>query len=73
MGSFDFLMKISTTYDLSVDWLLYGKGQAHLIPPDHYLNQLQDFHIELIEMLIEYPEEKQREILRNIISLLQTK
>ncbi len=38
--SFDFLIKVSQAFNVSLDWLVYGRGQMHVISEDDPLNKL---------------------------------
>lgn len=61
--SFDVLAKLSTTFNISIDWLLYGRGQMYLIDEDNIINKLSITHLQLIESLLELPENKEKSII----------
>jgi len=68
--SYDFLYKVAIKYNISINWLLFGNGTRYLLPDSHYLTQMQDEHIQLIEKLFTYTEDRQKVIIQNFISLL---
>jgi len=68
--SYDFLYKIAAKFNISINWLLFGNGLRYLLPDNHYLTKLQNHHIQLIEKLLQYPNERQEVIINNVISLL---
>lgn len=69
--SFDFLMKIAGQFDISIDWLLFGRGQMEILPENHCLNHLDSEQIEFLKRLNEVPKEKQSRILKIVNDLLE--
>jgi len=61
--SFDVIAKLSGKYNLSIDWLLYGRGQMFLIDENNIINKLTPEHIKLIENLIGLPENKETSVI----------
>lgn len=61
--SFDVIAKLSGKYNLSIDWLLYGRGQMFLIDESNIINKLTPEHIQLIENLLELPENKEKSVI----------
>ncbi|MES0489499.1 MAG: helix-turn-helix domain-containing protein [Leptospirales bacterium] len=47
--SSEFLMKVTLTFNVSVDWLLLGRGTMYLLEEDHFLNQLDSDQRGLLE------------------------
>ena len=68
--SYDFLYKVATKYNISINWLLFGNGTRYLLPDNHFLTQMQDEHVQLIEKLFTYPEDRQKVLIENLLSLL---
>ncbi|MCP4129455.1 MAG: helix-turn-helix transcriptional regulator [bacterium] len=62
--SFDFLMKVYDAFDISADWLLFGKGYMFTIPEDHFLNNLDPEKMELLKALNALSEEKQQHLVK---------
>ncbi|MCP4131372.1 MAG: helix-turn-helix transcriptional regulator [bacterium] len=56
--SYDFLSKIAETYEISIDWLLTGRGTMHLYSHDHYLTNLTQPQQQLLEKLQTQPVNK---------------
>ena len=46
-----FLMQLFKTFDISIDWLLSGRGQKLILPEDHILNRLDDKTIQILELM----------------------
>ena len=70
--SFAFLVKIARTFNISVDWLLFGSGQMELLPDDHYLNNLNARQLDFLKKFNTLPETKQNHLLNvfdNIIDI----
>lgn len=67
--SFDFLMKLATTFDISIDWLFFGVGMMKIVPNDHYLNHMNAKTLDCLSKLHGFSPEKQTELLHvfNII------
>lgn len=71
--SFDFLMKVAKTFNISLDWLIFGKGQMLILEDDHFLNRLTEQQIELIELLFfETPKKLQISIFNLVSDFLDT-
>ena len=68
--SFEFLLKLSSTYNLSINWLLYENGQMHLLPGEHYLNKLDTDLSQLIEIIIQQPKDRQTKIIKLCLDVL---
>lgn len=68
--SYDFLVKLARTYGLSIDWLLFGKGQMKMLPDDHYLNHLNDTQLQLLDKINGLPTEKQARLLQLVNDIL---
>ena len=68
--SFEFLLKISSTYNLSINWLLFENGQMLLLPGDHYLNYLDNDLNGLIESIIKQPKSRQKKIVKLCLDVL---
>jgi len=70
--SFDIIYKISETYDISTEWLIFGRGQMEILPKDYYLNLLSEKYIKFTKKYHSLSSKKQDHLLKifeNIIEL----
>lgn len=67
--SFDFLIKLSTTFDISIDWLFFGIGMMKIVPKDHYLNHMNSQSLAFLTKLQTFSPEKQSELL-NVFNII---
>ena len=70
--SFNTIIHILQTYNISIDWLLTGKGQMFLIDEEHTVNKLQDYHYQFLEKLVSMPEEKQKRLINAFNEILKS-
>lgn len=49
-ASFDLLYKISKEFNISLDWLVHGRGVPEMLSKDYVLNDLDDEFIEFIKI-----------------------
>lgn len=71
--SFDFLLKLAKTYDLSIDWLIFGVGQMKMLPKDHILNRLNPRQIQLLQKILSQPPESQDKLLNILTDIMDYK
>lgn len=64
--SYDVLELIGTVYNISLDWLLFGRGLMFLLPEDHVLNNLSDEWCQIIEAVESTPESDKDELLQSM-------
>ncbi len=63
----DNLVKITTVFRVSIDWLLTGEGSMEREPGGGYLyNNVSDVTKLIVQVLQEMPEEAQRDILKHV-------
>jgi len=71
--SFEVINKLLNSFNISIDWLLTGRGQMLLIEENNILNKLQKQHIEMFTELNKLPNEKQivaTKLLQQILELM---
>lgn len=61
--SSEFIIKLFNAFDISIDWLLSGKGKMLLPEGEHVFNKLGDEHIELLEKLTKLNGKKQEKLI----------
>lgn len=69
--SYEFLMKIVSKFNLSLDWLISGKGQMFIIDDENILNKLEEKHINHIKKLLNLNEKTQDRLLEAFNTILQ--
>jgi len=70
--SFNAIYNILTKFNVSIDWLLTGKGQMFLIDNDNVVNKLKDYHLTFLDQLVLLPEEKQKRLVSAFSEILKT-
>ncbi|MCP4138492.1 MAG: helix-turn-helix transcriptional regulator [bacterium] len=70
--SFDFLVKISGRFSVSLDWLISGRGQMFMIGEDHFLNSLKPEHVDFLKSFYALPVEKQEQLLNIFNEIIDT-
>ena len=70
--SFNAIYNILTKFNVSIDWLLTGKGQMFLIDEDNAINKLKDYHLQFLDKLVSMPEEKQERLINAFNEILET-
>lgn len=70
--SFDFLVKISLNYNVSIDWLLFDKGNMYLLSDEHFLNNISDAQMHILNILSKHSDIRQVEIIDGLNSILGT-
>lgn len=70
--SFEFLVKISEAFHISLDWLIFGRGQMEIIPEEHYLNQLGHDHVVFLEKFLALSKEKKGHLLKVFNDIIDT-
>jgi len=71
--SFEVINKLLNSYNISIDWLLTGRGQMLLIEEDNILNKLNKQHIDMFVELNKLPEDKQliaTKLLQELLELM---
>lgn len=68
--SSEFIIKLTNSLNISVDWLLTGRGNMYLIDTEHYLNKLDADSIKLLSALNNMPNDKKSEVIHSILNLL---
>lgn len=61
--SSEFIIKLLNTFNISIDWLLTGKGKMLLPDGEHVFNMLTEEHIKFLENLIKLNGKKQDKLL----------
>jgi transcriptional regulator with XRE-family HTH domain len=69
--SFNTIYHILKKFNVSVDWLLTGKGQMFLIDDDNIINRLKDYHLTFLEKIVSMPEEKQQRLINAFCEILE--
>ncbi|MCP4129448.1 MAG: helix-turn-helix transcriptional regulator [bacterium] len=64
-----FLSQMSETYDISVDWLLFGYGEMIANPGNDSSAKLTPELEELRQLLDSLPDEKQKQLLKGFIEI----
>lgn len=67
--SFDFLQKICSTFDVSMDWLIYGEGQMFR-ENNEFISKLEQYYILMVKKILSKPQEERMKILKAIDSIL---
>ena len=68
--SFDFLAKLIASYTVSMDWLLTGRGEMFMRPPEHHLYRLDQDTQELLSRLYDLEDERRSLMLKTLSSVL---
>ena len=68
--SSEFIIKLSNALNISVDWLLTGRGNMYLVDTDHYLNNLDADTIRLLSALNSVPKDQKPQVINSILNLL---
>ena len=68
--SFDFIVKIINSFNVSADWLLIGEGQMFLAEKSDVIKQMTKEHLKLIENLQSKTPENQEKIISSFNNLL---
>lgn len=68
--SSEFIIKLLNAFNISIDWLLTGKGKMLLPDEEHIFQKLNNEHIEFLEKLTSLEEEKQQKLLNAFNDIL---
>lgn len=68
--SFDFLIKILNTFDISIDWLLLGEGQAIYTNKKNLLNIVDHDYLLLINKINKLSVQKKNKYIPIFLNLL---
>ena len=70
--SFKLMFQLMITYNLSIDWLLSGKGQMFIVEEENIVNRLKPIHQELLEKLDNLVPEQEDELIKGIIQIIRS-
>ena len=70
--SFKLMFQLMITYNLSIDWLLSGKGQMFIVKEEDILNRLKPIHQELLEKLDNLVPEQEDELIKGVIQIIRS-
>ncbi|MCP4129447.1 MAG: helix-turn-helix transcriptional regulator [bacterium] len=70
--SYNFLLKLSEKFNVSLDWLISGRGQMQVISNDHFLNKLEPEHVDFLEEFFSLSKEKQKKFLQIFLEIIST-
>lgn len=69
--SFKLLYQIMEHYNLSINWLLSGRGEM-IISDNSVVNEMTDVHYKLIKKLIEFESKKQSKLINGFLDIIET-
>ncbi|MES0489505.1 MAG: helix-turn-helix transcriptional regulator [Leptospirales bacterium] len=68
--SFDFMLKLTKSFDISVDWLLSGEGQMNFKDKANLLSIVDHDYLQLIETISKLSEDKKKKFIPIFLNLL---
>jgi len=69
--SFKLLYQMRMNYNLSVDWLLSGRGEM-IVSEDSIINEMTERHYELIKKLIKLNARKQDRLIGGFLEIIES-
>jgi len=69
--SFKLLHKILLNYNLSINWLLSGKGEM-IVSDNSIINEMTEEHYKLVKKLLEFDIKKQSKLINGFIDIIET-
>jgi len=70
--SYNVIFNLITKCNLSIDWLITGKGDMTFEATESIANKLLDFYFPFIEKMSEMPREKQKRLIKIFTEILET-
>jgi len=68
--SSEFIIKLLNAFNISIDWLLTGKGKMLLPDGEHVFNKLNEEHIQFLEKITKLNSKKQDQLLSSFNGIL---
>lgn len=70
--SYNVIFNLITKCNLSIDWLITGKGDMTFEATESIVNKLLDFYFPFITKMSELPKEKQKRLIKIFTDILET-